>query len=201
VLVTAEPADPSIVEAKRRLREAMASRRLGIAPGVAAAAGEAVARFVGEAPEVLRARRIALYAAAPGELPTRSVFERLVADDRPMLLPRARGGSLEWALVQDWDGLVPGRFGVPEPRGPEVSAPGPGDVALLPCLALDLAGWRLGRGAGFYDRAFPASRPGPLLVGSGFEFQRVEVVPHDSRDRRVDAIVTERGWRWCREEG
>jgi 5-formyltetrahydrofolate cyclo-ligase len=71
--------------------------------------------------------------------------------------------------------------------------PGPGDLVLVPGIAFDAQGYRLGHGLGCYDAAFPpgAASP-PLLFGVAYEFQIVESVPHGSRDRRVDAIVTER---------
>jgi 5-formyltetrahydrofolate cyclo-ligase len=70
------------------------------------------------------------------------------------------------------------------------------DVVLLPGVAFDRNGWRLGRGGGHYDRAFPPGAESPWLVGVGYSFQWLAEVPHDSRDRRVDAIVTEHGWVW-----
>ena len=74
--------------------------------------------------------------------------------------------------------------------------PGPGDVVIAPGVAFDAEGWRLGWGGGHYDRAFPPeAAEAPLLFGLAFELQVVESVPHGSRDRRMDAIVTERGIR------
>ena len=67
-------------------------------------------------------------------------------------------------------------------------------AALIIGLIVTTALGRLGRGGGYYDRALAA--PGPLRLGVAFELQRVGHVPHDSRDRPVDAIVTERGVHW-----
>lgn len=145
---------------------------------------------------VSAARRIGLYAALDDELPTHSLFEALGALGRPRLLPRIRGRRLDWSLVEDWGALASGRFGIPEPRGDSVAPPGAGDFVFVPGVAFDGQGFRLGRGGGFYDRAFGDPVAGPTLVGVGYAFQCVEAVPHDSRDRRVDAIVTERGWIW-----
>jgi 5-formyltetrahydrofolate cyclo-ligase len=65
-------------------------------------------------------------------------------------------------------------------------------VVIVPGLAFDAAGRRLGRGAGHYDRAFPAGRQGaPLLVGVGYAFQLVDEVPAGPHDRRMDVVVTE----------
>lgn len=100
--------------------------------------------------------------------------------------------------MERWRELCPGRFGVLEPpAGAPEEAPAVGDAVVVPGVAFDRAGGRLGRGGGHYDRAFPPGAPGaPLLVGFAHAFQLVECVPSDSHDRRMDAIVTERGMIW-----
>ena len=174
----------------------MAARRRQVAPDVAQAAAEAVAAAVVADPRVRSVRRVALYAAVGGELPTRPLFDALEGVGGARLLPRVRIWQLEWVATDRWDALVPGRWGIPEPPGVAESPPAAGDVVLLPGLAFDAAGFRLGRGGGFYDRAFRSTASAPWLIGVGYAFQCVEAVPHDSRDRRVDAIVTERGLVW-----
>jgi 5-formyltetrahydrofolate cyclo-ligase len=147
------------------------------------------------------ARRVAMYAALPDELPTRPLFDALVSAGKPCLLPRiAPGRRLVFAPVERWEGLHRAGYGVLEP--PEAEPPcelSDGDVVIVPGLAFDRAGRRLGRGAGYYDRTFP---PGggrqPLLVGVACEAQIVESVPADSHDRAMDAIVTERGFQWAK---
>jgi 5-formyltetrahydrofolate cyclo-ligase len=69
---------------------------------------------------------------------------------------------------------------------------------VVPGVAFDPAGYRLGHGKGYYDRAFAAELgDSPTLVGFGYEFQIVEAVPHDQRDRQMDAIVTDQKVRDC----
>jgi len=160
-----------------------------------------VAALVCAEPRVRGAARIGLYAAQGGELPSRPIFDALGSVSRTRCLPRVRGRAIEWLPVDRWDDLVTGRFGILEPAGEGSVALGPGDVALLPGVAFDLEGWRLGRGGGYLDRAFSADRAAPWLVGVGYAFQCLDSVPHDSRDRRVDAIVSEEGWVWRAEAG
>jgi 5-formyltetrahydrofolate cyclo-ligase len=151
---------------------------------------------------IREAARIALYAALPEELPSRPLFDALGASGKLRLLPRVRGEDLEFAPAGDWGELRAGRFGVLEP--PAEVAPvalGSEDVVIVPGLAFDAAGGRLGRGRGYYDRAFAARAAAPLLIGAAYALQRVERVPRDSRDRRVDAIVTERGAHACEFRG
>jgi len=74
-----------------------------------------------------------------------------------------------------------------------------GDVVVVPGVAFDARGRRLGRGAGCYDRTFPADqRPAPVLIGAAGGAQLVDSVPSGSHDRAMDAIVTERALRWMK---
>ena len=113
-----------------------------------------------------------------------------------VLVPRCpEPGRLEFAAVEDWSALCAGRFGVLEPAASQPALElGAGDLAIVPGLAFDRAGRRLGRGGGYYDRAFPAERSdAPTLVGLAFEFQVVAEVPSACHDRRMDAVCTEAG--------
>jgi len=182
-------------DAKRRLRSALSERRRRVSPAEAAHAGAALASAVLAESRVRRAARVALYAAFDGELPTRALFDALGSLSIARLLPRFEGGAITWARAADWQDLAPGAFGILEPKAP----PEPldtNDVVFVPGIAFDRRGGRLGRGGGHYDRAFPPGAQAPWLVGVGYSFQWVAELPHDSRDRRVDAIVTEHGWVW-----
>jgi 5-formyltetrahydrofolate cyclo-ligase len=189
---------PDLQAAKRQLRQSLGVQRRAVTPGDAEAAAESAARHLLADSWLLAADRVAAYAALRDELPTRALLDGLVAAGKVLLLPRVDPhGRLAFCAVERWADLVRGPLGVLGP--PEGSAPirlGRQDVAIVPGVAFDPEGWRLGRGGGYYDRAFPpdAANP-PLLYGLGYEFQVVASVPHGSRDRRMDAIVTERGIR------
>jgi 5-formyltetrahydrofolate cyclo-ligase len=176
----------------------MLARRRALFPEVAAAAARAAERHLLGAAELIRARRVALYAALAEELATAGLFHGLAKAGKVCLLPRVEPGRrLVFCAVDRWEDLRPGTFGVSEPpEGCPVVRPGPGDLVIAPGLAFDAEGWRLGWGGGHYDRTFPPdAAEAPLLFGLAFELQVVESVPHGSRDRRMDAIVTERGIR------
>lgn len=152
-----------------------------------------MAQHVVALPRVARAERVALYAALPDELPTRALFDALAPVGCERLLPRVSGTGLAFVPIREWEELSPGPFGVPTPPTALGSVPlRPGDVAVVPGVAFDRAGNRLGRGGGYYDRTF-ADGAAPMLVGVAFSFQIVARVPCDSRDRRMDVIVTEQG--------
>jgi 5-formyltetrahydrofolate cyclo-ligase len=183
-------------DAKRRLRSLLVARRSRVSPAEAAAAAAALADAMLAEPRIRSARRVALYVARDGEISTHALFEALRSLSIARLLPRFEGEAMVWGAAEDWDALRPGRFGIPEPGGDPVAPLTPDDVVVLPGVAFDRSGWRLGRGGGHYDRAFPPGAQSPWLVGVGYAFQWVAAAPHDSRDRRVDAIVTENGWVW-----
>jgi 5-formyltetrahydrofolate cyclo-ligase len=181
----------SLGAAKARLRLEMERARGAVSAAEAAAAGRAVAARLAAWEPFRAAARVALYAAIAGELPTRACFDAVVASGREALLPRiGPGRRLVFAAARRWDELRPGRLGIPEPPGAEAAALTRGDLVLVPGLAFDTSGQRLGRGGGHYDVTFPPGG-GPLLVGLAFERQVIASVPHGSHDRRMDAIVTE----------
>ena len=182
----------SLAERKAALRVRL-HRRERPAPEAARAAGAAAARRVAELPAFAGADRIALYAALPDELPTRPLFE--LARERGLVVcfPRVEGPDLVFARVGCWEDLVPGRYGVLVPA-PEAPRCAPGSFWVVPGVAFDREGRRLGRGGGHYDRALAAGEArGALRVGLAYEAQVVEAVPVAPHDQPVDVVVTECG--------
>ena len=144
-----------------------------------------------------RAHGWVLYASLRDEVSMKPLFDAIRADGGLPLFPRIRDTSLEFVPVRNWGELGMGARGVPRAAwGQSGRHLSPDDVVVLPGLAFDRYGFRLGRGGGYYDRRFGTAQSAPLLIGVGYFFQLQEHVPHDARDRRVDAIVTERGIVW-----
>jgi 5-formyltetrahydrofolate cyclo-ligase len=168
--------------------------RRAIGAAEAEAAARAAAVRLGEAPEFGRSGRVALYAAVRGELSTRPLFDAILAAGKPALLPALDPGSrrLTFRPVRAWEELRRGELGVPEPPGGVAEPLGPDDLIVVPGLAFDRCGNRLGSGAGWYDRTFPPGADGgPMLVGYGYEVQIVTEVPHGTGDRAMELVVTE----------
>ena len=141
----------------------------------------------------LAAGRVGLFAATRGEPATRPIVEAAIRSGRETLLPRCKdAGHLEFAPVHAWDELEAGRYGLLEPISESSRAPGrDGDLVLVPGLAFDRRGGRLGRGGGYYDRCFEGLQRGsPWLLGLGFSFQLVDEVPLEVHDRRLDGWLT-----------
>ncbi len=159
-------------------------------------AAERAARHLEHSAEFERCRTTVLYASLPDELPSRPFLDLVKRAGREALFPRmTEGGALEMVPCSEWEELSPGRYGVLEPPADRVGrALAGGDLVLIPGIAFDGFGHRLGRGGGYWDRSLPLRRPeGLVLVGVGFACQRVEQVPHGPDDRRVDAVLTEAG--------
>ncbi|MBD2327712.1 5-formyltetrahydrofolate cyclo-ligase [Alkalinema sp. FACHB-956] len=107
--------------------------------------------------------------------------------------PRCQGQSLVWHLWQPGQPLVSGRFGIqePDPTCPQLCA-SEVDLILVPCLAIDAQGYRLGYGGGFYDRLFsqPDWRSIPA-IGICFDFGYCDRLPHDAWDQPLQGVCTE----------
>lgn len=181
---------------KRALRERMAVLPAAWGADFSRRLGEAAADHLVRTREFAAAKRIALFAALPDELDTGPLLARIRGAGKAALLPRCRSDvRLDFVGVERWDELVAGRYGLREPAPDRpAEALGAGDLALLPGVAFDPAGHRLGRGRGYYDRTLADAPPGaPVLFGWAADHRVVERVPVGPDDRGVDAVVTEAG--------
>lgn len=140
-----------------------------------------------------RSRTIALYAAIGAEVDTTEIARVAVARGKTLAFPRFSGEerTLQFAACS-LDALVPGPHGThtPPAAAPAV-APGDLDLVVVPGVAFDVRGRRLGRGRGHYDATLaqlPATTP---RVGLAFELQIVDEVPQEPHDVPLDAVVTE----------
>jgi len=137
---------------------------------------------------------IAGYQAIRGEVDILQVLSAYVAQGNRVCLPTVTKPELilkflEWYPEAE---TAPGHYGIHEPTGGEVLTP---SVLLLPLLAFDRAGYRLGYGAGHYDATIESLRkndPKLLTIGIGFAMQEVDKLPHEAHDARMDMIVTEK---------
>jgi 5-formyltetrahydrofolate cyclo-ligase len=138
---------------------------------------------------------ILAYAALGDEPDLADLLAAWASVERLALTRLAGDGSLEVVAVPDLGRLRPGIFKVPEPPQTAFPVP-PGTIAwaLVPGVAFDLAGRRLGRGGGHYDRLLPGlACP---KIGVAYVDQIVDEVPAGPADARVDAVATEEGIRW-----
>ena len=168
-------------------------------------------------PHLVDARVVMAYYSLPDEVNTHQLLDDLVAEGKTVLLPKVLDTTtMELRRYTGPHDLAPGPFGILEPSGskyshsslltPHSSKTPPIDVALIPGVAFDALGHRLGRGRGYYDRFlrtlgtvpsvssaanYRGTVPGvrPRLIGLCFDFQIVPSVPVDPTDIPVDHVI------------
>ena len=181
---------------RRRLRAERA--RLGPAERMAAASG--VAAMLERLPEFLVDANVAGYWAVAGEVPLHVALVSLRGRGQRYHLPVLRPDrTLAFAPWRQGADLQPNRYGIPEPVCADADhiAAAALDLVLVPLLAFDRRGNRLGTGGGYYDRSFSFLNSGvrpaqPVLVGIGYGFQEVATLPERDWDVRMDFVATER---------
>jgi 5-formyltetrahydrofolate cyclo-ligase len=186
----------SIAEQKRALRKEMAARRDALSPIFRKQMSERVANS--DLPFDVPERAIVSGWFAMGtELNPYPLMKRLAEEsDAALALPAIADGKL---IFRAW---VPGMqlkrvgFGLSEP-GPEAMEVDP-DILLVPLLAFDLRGYRIGYGKAYYDGGLARLRAKKKIIaaGLGFEEQCVDSVPTEPHDERLDYVITEEGVRF-----
>lgn len=191
-------APSSVDAAKAALRHRLLTARRARPPAVREEAAAAIAAHLLALAPVARARTVAAYRALPDEPDLEAALTTLVARGAEVLLPLTRAdGALDWARHDPGAPIRRSDLGVREPIGPPLGpqAVTVADVVIVPALAVDHAGRRLGRGAGYYDRTLgllpPAARP--VLVAVVHAEELLTAVPHAAHDVAVDLVVTESG--------
>lgn len=182
---------------RAELRRALRARRAQLDSGEAAQASAAAARILVQSPEFARAQRIAGYAAVRGEADPSGALEAAEANGKAIYLPRVT--NHKGLVFEPWHlgaAMRNNRFGIPEPEpGNRSAAADTLDLVIVPLVAFDATGTRIGSGAGYYDRAFAFRRaaPRPLLAGFAYAFQECPTLPRAAWDVPLDLIVTECG--------
>ena len=181
---------PDLIEAKRRLRERMLAAREAWDPSAGAVLSEHVLREIAPPAGAV----VSGFWPIGREIDIRPLLLALHGRGHPIVLPETpkRGNPLIFRLWAPGDELVQERFGTFRPTG-EVRQP---DFLLVPLLAFDRRGYRIGYGAGFYDRTL-AGLPGRFRLGVAYAASQLDEVPAGPYDARLDAVATERGIIHC----
>ena len=178
---------------KRVLRERAKAARCGISPHeVARLSREISSRLLAE---IDGQGPVMVYASKAGEVDTHGLIASLLARETAVVVPiiERETRTLRLSYLRDPTVLRESTFSVPEPLGAEIPAD-PADVRLVvvPMIAFDRRGFRLGYGAGYYDR-FLSRHPHLKKIGIAFSCLELAEVPSDENDVTMDLIVTEKG--------
>lgn len=161
--------------------------------------GAALCRFLLASSWLQTADTVLAYAAMPREVSLLPVMEALLSQGKTLLLPRCRpDGTMTAHVVHHRRELSPGAYGIPEPpASAEMILPEHISLVLVPGMAFDRNGHRLGHGKGYYDR-FLSGFSGKTIGICSVLLPDVPVEPHD---RTMDAIATDQGIIFCEMEG
>jgi len=140
--------------------------------------------------EYQRAQVLALYAPIHHEVETSAVAEQALGAGKTLLYPAVQGSDMQFRCVRGLSELVPGRFGIPEPVG-ESWEPQLADLIVVPGVAFDRSGRRIGYGKGYYDKSLHRLEGSGRLVGFCYDFQLYDEIVGEPHDVMMDIIVTE----------
>ena len=170
---------------KQELRQLIRQRKRQHTGGEPAAVIDQLYRH----PRIRQAHTLLLYSALPDEIPTQALTDRLTAEGKTVVLPRVVNATdMELRYYTGRRDLQQGAFGIMEPVGELFTAYSGIDVAVIPGMAFDRQGHRLGRGMGYYDR-FLSRVPFLYKIGVCFPWQVVDQVPADQHDMPMDEVL------------
>ncbi|PSP19584.1 MAG: 5-formyltetrahydrofolate cyclo-ligase [Cyanobacteria bacterium QS_8_64_29] len=180
---------------KAALRRTLLHQRRSLPAEAVRARSERICQHLAATPTFAQAQAILAYFSTRQEPDLSPLFE--CHPDRNWGFPRCVGDRLYWHWWQPGDACQVGAYGICEPH-PDLPAcdPSAADLILVPAVACDARGYRLGYGGGFYDRCLssPALAAIPT-VGIAFDFACPQVLPTDPWDRPLSGVCTEAGWR------
>lgn len=181
----------AIAESKKALRRTVRQAIRSLSPNDIAKASEALAERLIAHPRFVAAPRVLLFSSLPDEPQTTTLLQRF-ADKKQLFLPVVVSDTaLEPRAYTRAESLRIGRYGILEPTGAPLTSMDAADLIVVPGVAFDHQGYRLGRGKGYYDRLLsdPAFASAYKL-GYCFEVQKVARVPHDAWDCRMDEVLS-----------
>jgi 5-formyltetrahydrofolate cyclo-ligase len=194
VLDPGSPADhdAAIADEKFKLRSLVLAERRRLTPAERATAGRRLRDTVLEAPQTQMAGTIAAYVSVGSEPDTRGLIFALWKRGAYVLLPLLQpDNDLDWASYEGPDSLVPGPRGLLQPTEPPrgTGAITSADLVIVPALAADRRGNRLGRGGGSYDRALARVGPAVPTIALLYDSELLDAVPVTDRDRPIRAVA------------
>lgn len=138
------------------------------------------------------AKTIMFYVDAGNEVKTRDGLTKALSEGKRVVVPKVKKGYGLLAIeIKSLDELSPGTFGILEPAGEKGISPEEIDLVVVPGVAFDKRGNRMGYGAGYYDSFLPKLRPEVKKVAVAFEMQVTDSLPAEEHDVKMDLIITE----------
>jgi 5-formyltetrahydrofolate cyclo-ligase len=149
-----------------------------------------IQEFVIDTKEFQQAKVVGAYFAFGSEVTTELIIGRAKMLGKKIALPRVEEDKITFYELSLTKSLIPGGFGIMEP--PPYGHVSEIDILVVPGIAFDKNGNRLGYGKGFYDRLLSGKQT-TFSIGLAYSFQLVETLPYNLYDKRLDAIASEDG--------
>lgn len=173
---------------KKELRKTIRELKRRITPTLAYSSANDVLHNLEKIAIFKRSKSILLYSSLPDELDTAPIIGTCLGQCKDIYLPRVEGNDIVILKANDLH-LAKGSYNIYEPTGDNIITDiSIIDIAIIPGIAFDKKGNRLGRGKGFYDR-FLSNFKG-TKIGIGYEFQLLDAIPVEEHDKCMDWVVT-----------
>ncbi|ADL07133.1 5-formyltetrahydrofolate cyclo-ligase [Thermosediminibacter oceani] len=179
---------------KKTLRRTFLEKREGLSREDVKDKSEKIISTLFALEELKKSEVVMFYVNARNEVETRKAIEQALSMGKRVVVPKTiKGKGLLAVEIKSLGELVPGTFGILEPEKDEGLDPKVIDLVVVPGVAFDRRGYRLGYGGGYYDGFLPKLRPEAKKIAIAFELQLADYIPVEKHDVRMDAIVTEKG--------
>lgn len=172
---------------KKRLRELLAQKRRLLSKDEVAELSSKIVVAVEQMPCFQEAKTVLIYYPTHNEVDLLSLIKRY-KKEKTFLFPVVHRKAMVACPYEGNSKMHRGKFNIPEPTTPPYT--GHIDMVLVPGVAFDKSGNRLGRGGGYYDRFIACLGRNTTLVGVGYDFQLVDKVPASRRDKKMQYIIT-----------
>jgi 5-formyltetrahydrofolate cyclo-ligase len=185
------------METKNEIRKRMLEVRNNLTQENIKAKSELIVQRLFQTPEYNEAHNILLYANFNNEVATGKIFEDAIKRGKRVYYPKsdALTNTMDFYRILMMTQLQKGYMGIMEPRGIDISTryrlnTNEDTLIIVPGVAFDIEGYRLGYGKGFYDK-YMADKRQMSTIALAFSEQIVDAIPHDTHDIKMDKIVTE----------
>lgn len=188
-----------IVDSKRILRRKILAKRNALTEQEIQSKSRQIQEIFTASSLFRESHVLGVYLSHESEVKTQMIIEAGLRKMKTVAVPRViDSGSLSFHKIDRFrmNSLAKGKFGILEPNGTEKDVSAAIDLLIVPGVAFDLHGYRLGRGMGYYDN-FLRNKGQMTVIGLAFDIQirRTGFLPHSKHDMKVDIVVTETGFR------
>lgn len=179
---------------KKRIRKALLHLRKRVKRDVLKQKSRLISNVILKLDEYKKAKIIAFYSHINNEVDLDNILARAIKNGKKIVLPRVKKHGLEFYRISKRGDLQPGTFDILEPRkGLSKISANKIDLFLIPGVAFDISGNRIGYGKGYFDSVLKKRKKSSCVCGVSYFFQILERLPDKSGDYKMDKLVFENG--------